>query len=988
MSMPDEMRREYRERLAAYVGKYRFLGIRDEELAGETAGMQKLYFPSRLTKDLSGAAYQPYLTDGDLAKLEALIDEWYADFCRDPEGCMRALHAKDPLPAAPAVPRYVVMAPPGYGKSILTKRICLACCEEDAAFLRSQGLFPEPMLPILVECKDLTTLSPLPEQENGVKELSRRFASAVTNRLEMQEDALRELFDDALEKEKVLLIVDGFDECADDRIRQEIARMLRTFLEEHAHAALLLTGRSAVLNPDDGAFWSGQKSEDTDYGALHDLSGIPGMRPLAVAPMEPEDVWLFAIHRRMMTTPQGEKERVLRETKQILHQLYTPPYDRSAGVLTQSPLTLGLLLSICKRSHRLPKKRSDIFDQLIDQSLSFNVRDAQILFHKRDARLLLDYLACRTLQINISSVLWQKNELLREAAVVILRECLLQYPEWFARGSGRKADRLDVFLEQMELHAGLLRSSGDGSIFFSHLQIQEYLTAEALVAGFYPESGLRQPWKLMRRLAQDSVWTEVVRFAVTIENDREILNGFAEDLLKDFGYIAGRVSAYRTVALENILLDLAAYSNIAQEMCGRIWKAVFRGSFLPESLSYLYTLCRPDSTDEPGLFERCMMQEYENTPEGEKSPYLGVAAATAVMGCIRRKEDYFDYAAACITDPSVRRQLLGLEIFRLVSLEHVLRDRLSFFRSRFRRLRGTAVQALHDLLLQVMDRADIRLDTARNAFAALVEDNRLNAEALFDEAMIRATFAGYTSHYSVLERPAWLSFLCICPLTEQAIRLCTEMADDKMRTEYQWRLRRECGPGSVGLLRLCSLIGVVSPAMAEVMYVSCFYRPNGGREAKRLEYELRRMQDNYPVNYASLYQYRCRSDQERAEKFRHSKWNECRSRRSLYLDTILNGLERRGLLDPPDDGQTLAQRLDRGVREGYLTAVLHRAMLEPEDAQEAFALAHAPVFEEWQIRDALDWFSGNDAEYAKVLHWMRDVLYPDAPRELFQGTKL
>lgn len=987
MSMPDEMRREYRERLAAYVGKYRFLGIRDEELAGETAGMQKLYFPSRLTKDLSGAAYQPYLTDGDLAKLEALIDEWYADFCRDPEGCMRALHAKDPLPAAPAVPRYVVMAPPGYGKSILTKRICLACCEEDAAFLRSQGLFPEPMLPILVECKDLTTLPPLPEQENGVKELSRRFASAVTNRLEMQEDALRELFDDALEKEKVLLIVDGFDECADDRIRQEIARMLRTFLEEHAHAALLLTGRSAVLNPDDGAFWSGQKSEDTDYGALHDLSGIPGLRPLAVAPMEPEDVWLFAIHRRMMTTPQGEKERVLRETKQILHQLYTPPYDRSAGVLTQSPLTLGLLLSICKRSHRLPKKRSDIFDQLIDQSLSFNVRDAQILFHKRDARLLLDYLACRTLQINISSVLWQKNELLLEWAVVILRECLLQYPEWFARGSGRKADRLDVFLEQMELHAGLLRSSGDGSIFFSHLQIQEYLTAEALVAGFYPESGLRQPWKLLRRLAQDSEWIEVVCFAVTIENDREILNGFAADLLEDYERIAGRVSAYRTVALENILLDLAAYSNIAQEMCGRIWKAVFRGSFLPESLSYLYTLCRPDSTDEPGLFERCMMQEYENTPEGEKSPYLGVAAATAVMGCIRRKEDYFDYAEACITDPSVRKQLLGLEIFRLMSMEHMQRDGLSFFRSRFRRLRGTAVQALHDLLLQVMDRADIRLDTARNAFAALVEDNRLNAEALFDEAMIRATFTGYnTSHYSVLENSAWLSFLCICPLTAQAIRLCTEMADDAMRTEYQGRLRRECGSVSVGLLRLCSLIGVVSPAIAEVMYACCIHRGETGREAMRLEIELRVIQGIQHFNYTLLYLCRFRSDQERAKEFRQSKWNECR--RSLCVDTILNGLERRGLLDPPDDGQTLAQRLDRGVREGYLTAVLHRAMLEPEDAQEAFALAHAPVFEEWQIRDALDWFSGNDAEYAKVLHWMRDVLYPDAPRELFQGTKL
>ena len=72
-----------------------------------------------------------------------------------------------------------------------------------------------------------------------------------------------------------------------------------------------------------------------------------------------------------------------------------------------------------------------------------------------------------------------------------------------------------------------------------------------------------------------------------------------------------------------------------------------------------------------------------------------------------------------------------------MSMEHMQRDGLSFFRSRFRRLRGTAVQALHDLLLQVMDRADIRLDTARNAFAALVEDNRLNAEALFDEAMIR-----------------------------------------------------------------------------------------------------------------------------------------------------------------------------------------------------------------------------------------------------------
>ena len=232
------------------------------------------------------------------------------------------------------------------------------------------------------------------------------------------------------------------------------------------------------------------------------------------------------------------------------------------------------------------------------------------------------------------------------------------------------------------------------------------------------------------------------------------------------------------------------------------------------------------------------------------------------------------------------------------------------------------------------------------------------------------------------------TFLDVCPLTAQTIRLCTEMADDATQNDHRRKLNREERFNPLALLRRCVLTGAVSPAMGEVMYVSRFYRLKGTPEEMRLENEFRQMQGNQPFDYVSLYQYRCRSDQERAEKFRHSKWNECRSRRSLYLDTILNGLERRGLLDPPDDGQTLAQRLDRGVREGYLTAVLHRAMLEPEDAQEAFALAHAPAFEEWQIRDALDWFSGNDAEYAKVLHWMRDVLYPDAPRELFQGTKL
>ena len=379
--------------------------------------------------------------------------------------------------------RLAILAAPGAGKSTLVKRLAMAYGFPERRNDADDRLRERPWLPLVIRCRQLgdTVTQPITEVLQRIAILAEMPDLAL---------AFRGLISSALRSGNVLLLVDGLDEIADEGQRVAFVLQLRTFLATYPAVSVVVTSREAGFRVVGSAM-----ADVCDHYRIADF-GEEDIRRLTVA-------W----YREVVSTD----EAALAEAETLANTIIA---TGRVLQLARNPLLLITLLLVKRWIGELPRRRSVLYDEAIKVLLrTWNVEGHKPI-ELDEAEPQLAFVAYAMLDAGTQRI--SLADLTK-----VLTQARQQMPELLAYAQTSVAD----FVSRIELRSSLLSMSGygieDGRLVpvyeFRHLTFQEYLTALAIVDGYYPNrsehhtiTGLLQP-----RFSQDA-WKEVIPLAAVL----------------------------------------------------------------------------------------------------------------------------------------------------------------------------------------------------------------------------------------------------------------------------------------------------------------------------------------------------------------------------------------------------------------------------------------------------------------------------------------
>jgi len=349
--------------------------------------------------------------------------------------------------------RVAVLASPGAGKSTLLKRLAVAYADPSRRTLTDDGLPDRNWIPIFFRCRELRDKARAPFAEL----LDRLAAKAF---LSDHAAAFRAAIDRALRAGEALLLIDGLDEIADAGDRAALVRNLRTLLAIYPGISLVLTSREAGFR-----HVAGLLASICLHTQLAEF-GRDDIRRLTVA-------W----HREVI----GDRPEVILEADRLASTISQSDRIRRLAV---NPLLLTTLLLVKRWVGHLPTRRTVLYGKAVEVLLmTWNV-EAHDPIEQEEALPQLCYVAFAMMQLGIQKV--SRPDLAR---LLLDARKELSAELAFARIG------VSEFIEKIENRSSLLIMTGvdivDGSLVefyeFRHLTFQEYLTARAVVDGWYPQ---------------------------------------------------------------------------------------------------------------------------------------------------------------------------------------------------------------------------------------------------------------------------------------------------------------------------------------------------------------------------------------------------------------------------------------------------------------------------------------------------------------------
>jgi hypothetical protein len=471
-----EADRVYREYLLAELGQFTLEGMpADEEVGARRIDLEDLYIPLSVEKPGAPAAGAVAVgeSESSSSKGEDVDPALYAE-SEDREPVGKALEDHG---------RLAVLAAPGAGKSTLIKRLAVAYAARTHRELIDDALPDADWFPIFLRCRSLGT-----DVSKSVHDLISEIP--VKGEFPELRQPFMEVASEALLAGQALILIDGLDEITEQSDRLRFVLQLRTFLATYPNVRIVITSRPAGFRIVAGA-----------------MSSLCTQRRLA----EFSNGDIKSLTRAWHATVVGESEEVDAEAQELARTIVANDRVRR---LARNPLLLTTLLLVKRWVGDLPRKRTILYEKAIEVLLmTWNV-EAHEPIDREEAIPQLAYVAhsltCAGEQ-SVSSL--QLTRLLNQA-----RE---QMPDvlGFARTS------TSHFIEQIESRSSLLVMTGhvvaDGQLVpnyeFRHLTFQEYLTAVALVEGYYEGHDDRD--QLADQLAPYwgiSEWGEVIALALVI----------------------------------------------------------------------------------------------------------------------------------------------------------------------------------------------------------------------------------------------------------------------------------------------------------------------------------------------------------------------------------------------------------------------------------------------------------------------------------------
>ena len=346
----------------------------------------------------------------------------------------------------------VVLGAPGSGKSTLVSYLASL-----AATGPPQTSWPERVLPFVITVRQIKDADLTPKW----------FAT----QLELELDVVAA----ALSEERVLLLIDGFDE-APETLRLQLAASLLRFVKDHPRIPVVVTSRPAG-----------------SAGTV--MAGLNGFEPFQLLDLSEDEVNTF-VDKWCLAAEQSSRSN----HAEAASQANAAASDLKSRIARSGPVKRiavnPLLTTILCVVHRflgrtIPEHRITLYEKCTD-ALLYEWDRAK--FPKDAAVGELDANQKRVLLRRVASTLHANHE-----AEMTEHEVVRHFAEVLPQMGRPSTDALRI-LDEIRDRTGLLVERRPGVFAFSHLTFQEYFTALDFAA--WPE-------KLLNYL-DDPWWEEVI----------------------------------------------------------------------------------------------------------------------------------------------------------------------------------------------------------------------------------------------------------------------------------------------------------------------------------------------------------------------------------------------------------------------------------------------------------------------------------------------
>lgn len=399
--------------------------------------------------------------------------------------------------------RLAILATPGGGKTTLVKRIALAYAFPDRREAISDSLPEQDWFPLFIRCRQLGEMA-----RSSIYEI----LGAIAKRAEMKdrEDDFLILINRYLRSGEVLLLIDGLDEISDEQIRLSFVKQLRIFLATYPQVKVIITSRIAGFR-----IVGGQLYATCKHYRLADFDD-DDIKRLVVA-------W----HKEVI----GDREEIILEAEKLADTIY---YTDRVRQLAVNPLLLTTLLLVKRWMGQLPTRRSVLYGKAIEVLLmTWNVEGYEPI-DQDEAIPQLAFVAYTMMKEKIQRI---SSRRLSE----ILTLARKQMPEILSYTKMSVSE----FIQRVELRSSLMILSGHevekGTLLpmyeFRHLTFQEYLTAKAVVEGYYPDRKEEDTiLTILKPNVKDESWYEVIPLtAVLAGRYAQPLVKYIIDICRDMG---------------------------------------------------------------------------------------------------------------------------------------------------------------------------------------------------------------------------------------------------------------------------------------------------------------------------------------------------------------------------------------------------------------------------------------------------------------------
>jgi metal-responsive CopG/Arc/MetJ family transcriptional regulator len=355
----------------------------------------------------------------------------------------RELTKQDGVAVANQHQYLMVLGSPGAGKSTFLRKVGLETLKGN------KGAFRHPSIPVFLMLRQF-------DNSKSIEQLiAEEFATCGFE----QAPELTQAF---LEKGKLLILLDGLDEVPTEQVDAAITQ-IQNLVDRYPQNRFIASCRIAAYK-----------------------GGFTRFKDVTVANFEDAQIQEF-IHHWFQAEP---------ETANQCWQLLERPEYAAAKELAQTPLLLTLLCAVYDEAQNFPKNRSTLYGEALDVLLKKWAAEKRIyhdpIYRELSIELERELLA----EIAYDSFVSDRLFFSRSEVVNQIREFLINNLNAPKHLDG------EAVLEAIEIQQGILVERARNAYSFSHLTLQEYLTAKHIVDN-------NQIEQLVTEHLTDENWREV-----------------------------------------------------------------------------------------------------------------------------------------------------------------------------------------------------------------------------------------------------------------------------------------------------------------------------------------------------------------------------------------------------------------------------------------------------------------------------------------------